>query len=451
MNIVVVGAGKVGSELCLALSREGHNIVLIEKDPIRLEDILDSCDITGFQGNGAYYSDQVKAGVDQCDMFISTSNSDEINIIACITAKKLGAQKTVCRIRTPEYSDQPAFIKGLGIDRVINPEHETAREINRVLQYPTALSVDPFAGGRVNLVELLIQKGSSLDGMPLVRFREHYPGLLACVLLDENGSRIPKGDTVITADQHLFVMGDSQDLHRLYKDLYIVSRIRSVLVVGGGRIAQYLFQMMRKTSKHVKVIERNAEKAEELATKYDYVEVICADGTDHEVLEAENLDQYDCMIATTGIDEENMILSMFAREEKVPRTITKVNRAALLPIAYNLGLQSIVTPAKLGATAIVRYVRSIDNTATGSDMIALHRIDGDIEIIQFLVKENFKARGKAFKDMQFRPGVLIALILRKGKLIFPVGSDHIDKGDQVLVVCKEFSPYDLNEVLRGEE
>lgn len=449
MYIIIVGAGKMGSEICISLSREGHDIALIEKNSDKLEDMLDQADITGIVGNGAFYVCQKEIGVDKCDMFISVTDSDETNIIACIMAKKLGAKRVCARVRTPEYAEDIEFTReSFGINRIINPEREAAREIYRDLQYPGAFSIEPFLAGRINLVELAVEKHSILDGMSMPDFRKEFPGLLMCIIQDEDGPIIPSGENFLKSGQHFYVIGQNEDLNLLYKKMNAPDRISSVMIIGGGRISRYLLQMHKKSSKHFKIIEFKKEIAKSIARDFSQVEVILGDGTNQNLLDEENIHSYDCLIALTGVDEENIILSMFADQRKVPRTITKVNRTALLPIALNVGLQSIITPAKLGATAIVRYVRKLSNADSSSDLESLTRIDDEsAEILQFLVRKDFTEIGKTLKEITFKDQILVAMINRSGDIIFPRGDDRILEGDSILVVVKNYNIKSINDLI----
>lgn len=452
MDIVIVGAGKMGEELCRSLCAEGHNITLIEKNPDRLQLILETYDITGVLGNGSFYEIQSRANVDKCDIFIAVTEQDEMNIISCVIANRIGAKYTVARIRTPEYAEHLDFTsKNLGISLMVNPEREAAREIFRTLQFPTALSVESFAHGQVNMVELLVKENRPMIGMNMIAFRKRFPGLITAIIQENDQSVIPSGETTFRAGQHFYVLGEHKDLRNLYAEFGGLSRIKSVLIVGGGRIARYVLDMHRKTSKHIKLIEANELIANDLAEEFPNFEIILGDGTDQALLKEENIHQYDCLVAMTGIDEENIILSMFAASEGVPRTITKVNRLALLPIAFSVGVQSMITPVNLGATAIIRYVRSIDNASQSSNIEALYRVrSSSVEIMQCFARPTFHAIDIPLSEVKFRDGVLIALIVRDHKIIIPSGQDAIQVGDHVLVVSNHGVANELNGFLRGE-
>lgn len=454
MEIVIVGAGKMGMELCKSLALEGHNITLIEKNPERLQLVLEAADINGVLGNGSFYEVQNRANVATCDMFIAVTEGDELNIIACVIADKMGAKYTVARVRTLEYAEQMDFAsKNLGISLMVNPEREAAREIFRTLQFPAALNVEPFAHGHVNMVQLVVPTNSPLIGMNMIAFRQHFPGLIIAIIQNRDTSVIPQGNTVLNEGDHFYVLGEHRDLRRLYSSLGGLTRISSVLIVGGGRIARYVLDMHRKTSKHIKLIESNEMIANDLAEEFPNIEVILGDGTDQELLREENISAYDCVMSMTGIDEENIILSMFAASTGVKRTITKVNRTALLPIAYSVGVQTMITPVNLGATAIIRYVRSISNAAQSSNIEALYRVsNSDVEVMQFFARPSFNAINQPIVDIPFRSGVLVALIVRNHEIIIPTGNDKIAAGDRVLIVSGQSTAKDLNDFLcRGDE
>ncbi|MCI6156973.1 MAG: Trk system potassium transporter TrkA [Peptoniphilaceae bacterium] len=450
MKIVIVGAGKMGREVCESLVQNGHEIILIEKDPDRLQDMLDTADLAGIEGNGSFFEIQKEAGVDKADMFIALTDQDEINIIACVIASHLGAKYTVARVRTPEYADHMGFsYRNLGINFMVNPDREAAREIYRTLQFPAALSVESFLQGHVHMVQLAIRENSILAGISLIRFRQKFPGLIICAIQDRNETMIPSGNTELKAGQHIYLLGDPEDMKRLYREMNARHSIRSCLIIGGGRITKYTLDLHRKTSKHLKVIENNPTTARNLACDYHNVEIILGDGTDQNLLLEENMSAYDCVIAMTGIDEENIMLSLSAQKIGVPRTITKISRPTLIPLAKSLEIQSILLPAKLGATAVIRYVRSISNAQNSSNIEALYRLeDESVEIMQFFVKDTFRALNRPLSDIPLRSGILVVAIARNGELIFPSGGTHICSGDRVLIVSKDVSAGDLNDFLR---
>lgn len=449
MKIVVVGAGKVGTALCMDLTQEGHDITLIEQDPLKLQTLVDKCDLLGVLGNGSFYDIQVEAGTESADMFIAVTPEDEVNIIACVIAKKIGAKDTIARVREPEHATHMNFVReSMGVTMMINPELEAAREIFRMLNFPSALSIEPFVNNRVNLVELRVPEGSPLDGMKLTTFRHHYKDLLVCMIVRQEETTIPGGNTVIQAGDHIFVTGTPHDLNELYRASGSVDRIRSVLIVGGGRITYYLLEMLKNSNKHIKVIESKKIVATDLAAAFPNASIIFGDGTDQALLDEQSIENYDATVTLTGIDEENIILSMFAASKGVPRTITKINRTGILDILTNDGVQSIITPANIMATSIVRVVRSIQNSA-GSSVEALYRVSqNQAEVLQFFVRSSSSVCGITLAEMKLQPNTLIALILRGNNLIFPGGHDQIYAGDHVVIVTTNVEYDDIDDILR---
>lgn len=448
MNIVVVGAGKVGTTLCQDLSKEGHQITLIEQKEARLQAMLESTQILGVQGNGAFYDVQMEAGVDHCDMFIAVTPEDENNIISSVIAKKLGAGYAIARVRMPDHAKHMGFVRdSLGIDRMINPDLEAAQEIYRMVRYPSALSIEPFLGGRMNLVELAVTPESRLAGVSLLDLRRQYKSLLVCIVVRGEKNLIPNGSTVLMEGDRVYLTGKPEDCSALYRRMGTVRSIRSLLIIGGGRICRYLLELIKDFSIQVKVIENDEEVARDLAVSFPHVSVIHGDGTDQNLLEMENIEGFDCVVTLTGIDEENILLSIFAATKKVPRNITKVNRVNLLQMLGNVGLQSFITPAAIATTNIVRVVRGICNSE-GSKVEALYRLQGSsAEVLQFHVHKDAGVLKAPIKDLAIRPGSLIAGIVKNSRLIIPTGSDRLDEGDHVLVVTLNGEIDDLDDIL----
>ncbi len=448
MRIVIVGAGKVGAVLCGDLSREGHDITLIEQKEDRLQDMTERYEILGVQGNGAFYDVQMEAGVDKADMLISVTPMDEVNIISCVIAKKLGAKHAIARVRTPEHAAHIGFVRdSLGINRMINPDLEAAQEIYRMVRYPSALSVEPFAGNRINLVELLVTEDSVLYNTDLAALRKTFQSLLVCMVVRGEQTIIPRGNTRLELDDRVFIIGKPQDMSTLYRQMGTVTRIRSVLIVGGGRICRYLLELLKEWKMDIKVIESNPGAAEDLAVSFPDISVIRGDGTDQDLLDAENIQGYDCVVSLTGIDEENILVSLFASSRGVPRNITKVNRTNLLNMLKGMGIQSVITPADLVTTNILRVVRAISNSE-GSKVEALYRLKGSsAEVLQFRLPDNPALTGRPIRELDLKPGTLIAAIIKNQQLIIPTGDSVMQPGQHVLVVSSSGAWEDIEEML----
>lgn len=449
MKIVVVGAGKVGTALCQDLSREGHDITLIEHDPLKLQTLVDKFDLLGILGNGSFYDVQMEADTEHADMFIAVTPEDEVNIIACVIAKKIGAKETIARVREPEHASHMQFVRdSMGITMMINPELEAAREIYRMLQFPSALSIEPFVNNRANLVELVIEDNSHLANVKLTSFRQRFKDLLVCMIVRQDETMIPDGNTVLQAGDHIFVTGKPHDLDELYKSAGDVERIKSILIVGGGRITYYLLDMLKNLNHHIKVIESKQIVATDLAVAFPHASIIFGDGTDQALLSEHSIGNYDAVVTLTGIDEENIILSMFAASKGVRKTITKINRTSILDILTDSSVQRVITPANIMATSIVRVVRAFQNSA-GSSVEALFRLPhNQAEVLQFFVRSSSKVCGVTLAQMPLQPNTLIAFILRGSQLIFPSGQDQIYAGDHVVIVTTNVEYDDVDDILR---
>lgn len=439
MNIIIVGAGKVGEVLCRDLALEGYDITLIEIDRERLENVIDVADITGLVGNGASYDTQVEAGVEDADIFIAVTEHDEINIIASIIAKKLGAGHTIARVRSPEYSTNLTFAqKELGISMMINPEKESAKTIMDVLKFPSSYSVDTFMNGKVNIIEFEIGENNPLKNKALKDINITEEKILIVVVQRDGEVYIPDGNFVIQTGDRIFVTGTVQAINEFVLNCsYSTKPIRTVLIIGGGEIGYYLTEELRNKKIRVKIIELDEERAEELSEAFPDTIVINGDGTDQELLLEQRIDFYDAVVACTAIDEENIIASLFAASVGVEKNIVKVSRTLLKPVTDKLELDTMIVPKRIIADTIIKYVRSITNPR-GSKVENLHRlVNGEVEAIQFSITEDSQALGIPLKDLRTIPNVLLACIRRGDKIIYPGGNDFVMKGDHVLVVTKE--------------
>lgn len=447
MHIVIAGGGKLGELLCAEFAPE-NDVVLIDHNDAVLQRIVGKHDLTVVNGKVANYDVLQEAGVPQCDVFIATVSDDETNLIAAIIAKTLGAHHTVARVRSPEFASHfRVYRESLGIDKLLNQDFVAAQEIAALLRYPSALGVESFAHGLVSMVALQIEPGSVLDGMRLTMFRQRYHTVLACNILRGDVCIIPKGDTVLYAGDRIEVTGRTEDLDAFFKQITAAPRIRSVLIIGGGRIGYYLLGMLLKSRIAVKLIEVNSEIAHELSGEYPDATVIVDDGTDHGVLEEERIEDFDAVIALTGVDEENILISLYAASRGVEYTVTKINRTPLLRILGNVGLQSIITPKRVCADRITRFVRSLIDSQN-SNMTALYRLANDqAEALEFEIKACSQLIGKPLKALELKPNVLIAAVERKRTLIFPDGDDDIRAGDRIIVITTDKTFDDADDLL----
>lgn len=451
MKIVIVGAGKIGESLCRDLSTEGNDITLIEKDSKILDKILSVSDIMGIVGNGANREVLADAGVHDTDIFIAVTTNDEINLISSVMAKKMGAKYTIARVRNTEYSEQMQFMKeSLGIDIMLNPEAEAADFIRKNLEYPNALNVENFAKNKVNLVEILVEKNSYLHDLKLMDFkRKYFKNILVCIVQREQEIYVPTGSFILKEDDRIYVTGPHTDLEEFYKSLgHSEERIKSVFIIGGGRITHYLADILLKKKMKLKIVELNEDRAKELSEIYEEAEIINGNGIDTDLLEEENFSSYDACVSLTGIDEENIIISMFADKIGIKKTITKINRTSLLNVLGLVGLQSILTPKKIIADYIVKIVRSFAGAQGENNIQNLYRLaDNRVEAIEFSVGEYSRVVGTPLKDLHIKENVLIPYIIRNGKLIMPGGLDVIQPNDTVIIITTQQYLDDIDKII----
>lgn len=454
MQIVIAGAGKYGRTLAGELVAEGHDITIIEKNEEWFEDIMEEFDLSGVVGNAASYATQLEAGVGQCDAFLAMTGSDEINLVSSILAQSMGAKKTVARVVNPDYSPPTAsFRQGLGVSVLINPNLESAKEIMRMIRYPSAISVESFFRGRVHIVAVRVPEDSILAGLKLLDFkRQCGHNLMVCVIRRDGEVFIPDGSSVIHAGDTIHVTGEVDTLQSFYaRTNTMAPKIRNVLITGGGAIAYWLLGLMNKKKYSVKLIERDRGIAEFVYQHYPWVDVIRADGTDQRVLEENNIQRYDAFVSLTGIDEENVLASWLASHKGVKKTITKINRTRLLDILTESDLQNILTPHHIVSDEIVRAIRALDNSQ-GFSVEALYRFEeGRVEALEFEANPQSKIIGKTLLELDLRPQLRLACIVRGQEIIFPGGQDRVLAGDRVIVVATGMRLYDLDDILGGND
>ena len=451
MRIVIVGDGKVGCTLAAQLTREGHDLVMIDKNPQALKNSTDTLDVIGVQGNGASYAVQMEAGVNKADLLIAATSSDEVNMLSCLLAKKLGARHTIARIRNPEYAGQLVFLKDeLGLSMAINPEQAAAAEISRILRFPSATKIDVFGKGRVELVEFRIGEGSPLAGQQLSSLYARYKlKVLICAVQRAGQIYIPGGDFVLQQGDKVHVTASSREISTFFREIGLLKdRIRSVLIVGGGKISYYLARQLSEMGMRVRIIERDAQRCVELDERLPKVEMIHGDGTDQELLQEEGIADTDAFIALTDNDEENIILSMYANGLGVKKVITKINRITLPDILASVGLESVILPKFITADQIVRYVRAMQNSF-GSSVETLHKIvNNQVEALEFIVRENASFLHRPLRELSLRENLLIACLIRQGRVIIPSGNDTIELGDNVVVITANGQLNDISDILR---
>jgi trk system potassium uptake protein TrkA len=452
MNLVVVGAGKIGETLIENLSKENHDITVVDVDAKTLQNMVNRYDVMGIVGSGVERATLVNAGVEKADFFIANTSRDETNILCCVLARKLGARYTIARVRDPEYfKEMENMREDLGLDFAFNPELNTAMEISQVLKFPSAKNVENFAGGRARMVEFDIQKGNPIIGKSLKEISKDYGNktLFAIVCRGEK-VYIPHGDFKIEEGDLVYIIASELDLISFCKKIKIFKpRAKSVFIIGGGKIAYYLAKELLGTGVTVKIVENDAKRAEELSESLDKINVILGDGTDQELLEEEGIKNFDACITLTGMDEENVIISLYAKQSGVDKIITKVDRVSVLNMVKMLGLDTVVSPRNVSANHIVRFVRAHQSENAGGDGInTLYRIGEQAEAIEFTVGEGFNQKDTPLKNLSMKENVLIGGIVRDGEFILPSGDSKIKVGDRVIIVTTEKQITELSKVFK---
>ena len=452
MKIVIVGDGKVGYTLTEQLSKEGHDIVVIDSSDKALQNSINILDVMGIKGNGASYPVQMEAGVPDADLLIAATSTDEQNILCCMLAKKLGARHTIARVRNPEYAEQLVLLKNeLGLSLSINPELTAAVEISRILRFPSAVNIETFGRGRAELVEIKIDENSPLNGQSLATLRDRFRiKVLVCAVQRNKEVYIPSGDFRLQAGDRIHVTASPSEISAFCRAVGLYQhKVRSVMIIGGGRISFYLAKQLIDMGMQVKIIEINEERCRHLCEKLPKAEIIFGDGTEHEVLKEEGIAGTDAFVSLTDNDEENIITSMYAASKSVHKVITKVNRLSLTSILENTGVETVISPKDLTANQIIRYVRAMQNSFGSNNIETLYRIvNGKVEVLEFLVREHAPFLGRPLKELQLKKNLLLAVIVRRGKTIIPDGNNTIMMGDSVIVVTVQNNLRDLSDIFR---
>ena len=451
MKIVVVGDGKVGFAIAKQLNQEGHDITVVENKVNVLSSTMNQLDIVGVQGNGASLDTLLEARVPLSDLLIAATSTDEVNIICCLLAKKLGARHTIARIRNPEYNNTGRLIKDeLGLSMSINPEQAAAREILRAIRFSNSIKVSSFAKGRIELAEVKVTENSPLLNMRVVDINRRFKTeVLFVAILRDGEVIIPNGNTVIYENDRLTLTGSATQLERFFIKIGILSdrTVNEVMIVGGGRITYYLTRMLLELGMAVKIIELNKDKCINLVEKFPQATVIHGDGTDHELLLSESLEEMDAFIALTDNDEENVIISMFAQSHGVTHVLPKVNRVSLGFLLDKLGLENSITPKFITANQIVQYVRAMQNTVGSNVESLIKLVDDKVEALEFRVRDNCRFIDVPIKDLNIRKGIIIAYITHKGVSKVATGDTRIQLSDTVIIISKVAGLRDINDLL----
>lgn len=452
LNIIIVGCGKVGMTLIEQLSKEGHDITIIDKNAAKVQEMSNLYDIMGLVGNGASYSVQMEAGIENADLIIAVTASDELNLLCCTVAKQVGDCAAIARVRTPDYSKEAGYLREkLGLTMIINPELEASLETARILYLPTALEVNSFAHGQAEIVKFKIPEGNLLDGMTIATLGKSITNeILICAIEREGEVYIPGGNFQMAKNDIVSFVAPRRHIRSFLKKIgFKTKQVKDAMIVGGGKASYYLAKQLIAMGIDVKIIEQNKERCEELSILLPEAIIINGDGTDEEVLREEGIEYAQAFIPLTDIDEENIMLTLHAKQVSNAKLITKINRSTFKNVISKLDLGSVIYPRYITSEAIIAYVRAKKNSTNSNIETLYHMFDNRAEAIEFRVDEPSSVTGIPLKDLMLKNDLLVSFIYRNGKVQIPSGLDTIEVGDTVMIVTTHTGLDNIQDIIRS--
>ncbi|MEQ2578391.1 Trk system potassium transporter TrkA [Hominiventricola aquisgranensis] len=452
MNIIIAGCGKVGRALAEQLSREKHDITVIDRKPEAIQQITNIADVRGVVGNGASFEIQMDAGIDTADLMIAVTDADEVNLLCCLIAKKAGGCQTIARVRNPVYHHEIHHIKDeLGLSMVINPEWAAAMEMARLLRFPSAIDIDTFANGRIELLRFQLEEQNPLCNNKIKDLHMlSRCEVLICIVERGNEVLIPSGEVELKAGDMISVVASPVNASRFFKTIGIeTNQVKNTMIIGGGKISFYLAKRLLEMGIQVKIIEKDRDACERLCEILPKAMIINGDGTDRELLAEEGLAKAEGFAALTNMDEENVMLALYAKSMSKAKKITKVNRNTFDTIIGSLNIGSLIYPKHITSETILQYVRAMQNSI-GSNVETLYRlVDGNAEALEFMIKGKSEVTDIPLQELQLKPHILVCAINRKGKIIIPKGQDCIQEGDSVVIITKDCGAYkDIRDIMK---
>ena len=450
MRIIIVGCGKIGLSIIKQLVIEKHDITVIDKNQEVINDITNNYDVMGLVGNGASYSVQKDAGVDRTDLLIAVTGSDEINLLCCLFAKKAGNCNTIARVRDPLYSKEIQYIKDeLGLSMIINPEYAAAVEISRLLRFPSADKIDTFAKGRVELLNLVITEDSPFVNKTLIEVAKRVlSDILICTVERGDDIFIPNGAFILRANDKITIVASAVNSREFFTKIgYDTHQVKDTMIIGGGTMTYYLAEILLKMGIKVKIVEVNRDKCEDLSENLPRATIINGDATNQEILIEEGINGCDSFVSLTGIDETNIILSLFAKTRTQGKIVTKIDRISFDDIINTFNVGSLIYPDKIAADYIVSYVRAMQNSI-GSNVETLIKLNGGrVEALEFKILKGSPVIGIPLMELNLKRDILIGCINRRGTIIIPKGQNTIEEGDTVIVVTTKSGLSDIKDIL----
>lgn len=451
MNIIIVGCGKVGITLAETLSSEDHNISLVDTSTDTLSNIPESLDALRISGNGASFSTLQEAGIESAHLLIAVTNSDELNLLCCLVAKKVAKCQTIARVRDPIYHQELGFIKEkMGISMIINPELTAATEIARLLRFPSAIKIDTFAKGRVELLKFRLKPEFKLNGVPIHRMAARInSNVLICAVERGNEVTIPDGNFILQDNDLLSIIASPTHAAAFFHYIGLkTNQVKNTMIVGGGTIGYYTAKQLLEMKIDTRIVEIDKARCDQLSELLPAATIIHGDGTDRQLLIEEGLTRAEAFVTLTNMDEENILLSLFAKSNSDAKLVTKVNRLSFTDIINNLDIGSVIYPTNLTADYILRYVRAMSNSI-GSNVETLYKIlDGRAEALEFVVREKSAVTDIPLSQLPLKKNLLIGCIHRNGVIKIPRGQDSIKVGDSVIVVTTRKGLDDIQDILR---
>ena len=450
LSIIIVGCGKVGTTLIEQLSKEGHDITIIDRNARKVQEIANFYDIMGLAGNGASHNVQLEAGIESADLFIAVTNSDELNLLCCTVAKQVGNCAAIARVRTPDYSSEAGYLREkLGLAMIINPELEASKEAARILYMPTVLEFNSFAHGQAELIKFKIPKDNILGDISVAYLGQNIaPDILICAIERKGEVYIPSGEFHMRAGDIIsFVATRKIARDFLEKIGFKTHQVKNTMIIGGGRAAYYLAKQLSTMGISVKIIEKERERCEELSVLLPKAIIINGDGTDPELLKEEGIEYMESFVALTGIDEENILLSLHVEQVSNAKVITKINHFTFKDVINRLDLGSVVYPRYITSEAIIAYVRAKKNSMNSNIETLYHMFDHRVEAIEFKVNESSKVTNIPLMKMSLKKNLLVSFINRNGSILIPSGQDSIQVGDTVMIVTTHTGFKDILDIL----
>jgi trk system potassium uptake protein TrkA len=452
MNIIIAGCGKVGKILAANLHREGHNVTVVDQDATKLKSFVAKYDIMGVLGNCATHTTLEEAGIKDTDLMIAVTGSDELNMLSCVLANRYGT-RTIARVRNHAYFDDASYLKDeLGLGMIINPEYTTAKEIAGILSFPAAISIEPFMGGKVEILKFRLPEGNKLVGMTVKDAATTFK-LKVLLAVVERGDEvyIPSGDFAFEERDIISVVTTHRTAVSFFKKIDLdIQSAKSTIILGGGQATHYLLEMLENSGVNVKVVEKNHTICTEYANEFDFATIINADPSDKDVLREEGLERAEAFVSLVEKDEDNILLSFFAKNAGTKKVITRINRIDYDDIIEQFDIDSIIYPKDITLGIVTRYVRGMTSTR-GSDMTTLYNlIPGIVEAAEFSITEESSLVGSPLFQLgaKLKPNVLIAAIRRGGSIILPRGGDSILVGDSVIVITKNLPLTHITDILK---